>query len=29
MADDLAGKAMVVIAFGVNGWNHSGSFSGG
>ena len=27
MADDLAGEAMVRIAFGVSGWRHVGCFS--
>ena len=27
MADDLAREAVVLIAFRVSGWRHSGSFS--
>jgi hypothetical protein len=27
MADDLAGEAVVLVAFGVSGWSHIGGFS--
>ena len=29
MADDLAGKAMVLVAFGISGWRHVGYLSSG
>ena len=29
MADDLAGEAVVLVAFGVSGWRHVGGLSSG
>src|SRR4029450_9840272 len=29
MADDLAGEAVILVAFGVSGWRHVGGLSGG